>query len=100
MHHRDARRERLARALELDESAINAQFAGVLRLDAGEKAAERALAGAILTAEGVARSSRDVEPDIVQRHHAGETLGDAVELDRGCRHAASWATRGTWGRRR
>ena len=49
--------------------------------DAGQHLAERALAGAVLAAERVARAGRDLDGDVLERDGAGETLRDVAELD-------------------
>ena len=56
--------------------------AGVRRVDAGEELAERALAGAVLAAERVARARGDLEADVVERDDPGKRSGSTVRRTR------------------
>ena len=60
-------------------STINLAFVG--RVDARQNFAERALAGAVLAAERVTGTSRDVEAHVPQRLHAGKAFADALETE-------------------
>ena len=78
----DAGGERLLRAGEADRLAEDDDAAAVRRVDAAQDLAERALAGAVLAAERVARPGGDLEADVVEREHAGKPPGDVLEPDR------------------
>ena len=83
MDDRNAGRERLRRAREADGLPVEPDTAGIGRVNARENPAERALAGAVLAAERVAAARSDLDADIIERHHAGKALGDALEADGG-----------------
>ena len=59
-------------------------------VDAGEDLSQRALAGAVLTAQRVTRPGRDLEGHVFERDHAGKALRDVLETDveRGGRHGS------------
>ena len=58
VHHADAGGKRVARSAECDLASVDEQSSAVGRVDAGENLPERALPGAILAAERVARAAR------------------------------------------
>ena len=69
--------------IEVDGLAVDNDLPVVRAINPRQDLAERALAGPVLAAERVARASRDIEADILQRLDAGEALADAPELDEG-----------------
>ena len=77
--------KRVGRARESDGLATDDDAALVGRVNARQQLAERALPGAVLAAERVAGSRGYLEGDAIESDHAGKTLGDAVEPDRGHR---------------
>src|SRR5262245_2741566 len=84
--HADARRERLLGAIEYNRLSEENETAGIGPVDAGQDFSQRALAGAVLTTERVARAWRDLEADILESARTGKALGDALETDGRCRH--------------
>ena len=81
MHHRDALRERVARAGGAVRAAGERHAAGVGRVDAEDDVAQRRLAGAVLAEQAVDLAGTDVERDAVERGQRAEALADAVERD-------------------
>ncbi len=81
MHHRDAGAKRLCWLRETNGRAVNEQRALVRLDDTRQHLAERALAGAVLAAERVARTGRDLNSDVLERDRAGETFRDVPEFD-------------------
>ena len=100
MHHADAGRERIARTGELHLAVVDEYVPCIRPIDAGENFSERALAGAVFAAERVARAGGDAERHVVERLHAGESLGDSLEPDGGSAHDDSPATAARPARRR
>jgi hypothetical protein len=83
MHHGDAEFAGHQRSRRMDDLAVEADLAAVGGVHAGEDFAERALARAVLADERVAGAALHSEAHPVEREHAGEALGDAVELEEG-----------------
>ena len=84
--HANARRKRLFRPAENDRLSKQNDAAGISRVDAGQDLAQRALAGAVLAAERVARAGSDVEADILEGTRARKSLRDVLETDGRRRH--------------
>jgi hypothetical protein len=90
--------ERVAWAREANGAARELNRAIVRLLDPRENLSQRALAGAVLAADGVARPGFHFEADAVERGDAGKSLGDFGKRDR--RHVGSTSSRDTSDRRR
>ena len=72
----------------IDGHAVDADFAGVLRIDSGEDLHQGRLAGAVLPDEGVDLAGKELETGLPQRLHAGKSLveiGDRDERRHGIR---------------
>jgi hypothetical protein len=89
VHHPHSGGQGVARSPEARLAAEHEQPPRIGRVDAGEDLSERALAGAVLAAEGVAGARRDLERDVAERLHAGKALRDALEPYRGLVHASA-----------
>ena len=74
VHHPDPGVERVARAVEHDRLAVEADLALVGPVEAGEDVRERALAGAVLAEERVHLADGRLEVDAVVRDDPGEAL--------------------------
>jgi hypothetical protein len=81
MNDADAGGLRFARARERDRLAINEDFAGILRIDAGEDLHQRRFAGAVLAHQRMDFAGDQLEPDVVQRPDAGKALGQVPNGD-------------------
>ena len=79
--HRDARLERIGRAVKADRFAADDDAAFVGRVNAGQQLAERALPRAVLATKRMTGSRGDRERHAIERGDTGETLGDAVEAN-------------------
>ncbi len=77
--HRNAARDRLAGRDDRCRHAIDADAPGVGRVDAGQHAHQRGLAGAVFADQRVDLTGADVERDVVQRTHAGKGLLDVLD---------------------
>ncbi len=81
VHHRHPRVERVARRREVHRLPVQLHVPLVGLMQPGDDAPQRALAGAVLPADRVARAGGDVERDVAQRHHAGKALGDVADAE-------------------
>jgi hypothetical protein len=79
MNDADAVFLRRMRAVDVDFFAIEQDLAGVLLIDPRQDLHERRLARAILTHERVNLAGKKLNPNVVQRPHAGEGLRDALD---------------------
>jgi hypothetical protein len=80
--HADAGGDRGGRGAEPRRLPAEEDLALVRLVHAVEGLHERRLAGAVLADERVDLAGADDEVDVGVRHHAGEPLGDAAQLDR------------------
>ena len=78
---------RLARALEGRLLAVDADDAGVRRVDAGHDLDQRRLAGAVLAQQRVRLARVERQRDVVERLRRVEPLGDAAHLHHGRRRS-------------
>jgi hypothetical protein len=83
MHHADAGGQRVARADEVHGPAVDQCLSAVRRVNPGQDAPERALAGAVLADEPVNRGARYGQVDVIEREHAWKALRYAAKLDDG-----------------
>jgi hypothetical protein len=79
VHHEDPRVERVARRVEADRLAVQADLAVVRAVQPREDVRERALAGAVLAEQRVHLARRGLEVDAVVRDDAREALRDATQ---------------------
>ena len=84
--HADARRECLLGPVERHRPSEQHDLASIRRMDAGQDFSKRALPGAILAAERVAGTRRDVEADALERARPRKPLRDGLEADGWHRH--------------
>src|SRR5262249_6229855 len=82
-HQRDAALLRLARRRDRAWFAVARERAGVGAVDAGEDLHQRALAGAVLAAEGADLAGGDIERDVVERGEGPEALAQARHAEDG-----------------
>ena len=84
----DAGGDRVARTLEANGDAVEAQFALVGPMDAGDDLDQRRLAGAVFAEQRMDRAAAQRQRDVLQREHARESLVNAASLQAvRCRHA-------------
>ena len=86
MHHADAGGAGVARRAEMDRLAVDAHFAGVAGVDAGDDFHQRAFPGAVLARDAVDRARPQREIDAPQRVDAAERLGDTRQFQARRRH--------------
>jgi hypothetical protein len=86
VHHGHAGGARVGRRAQAQGPAVERERALVGRVDAGQDAPERRLAGPVLADERVALAALDRQAHRVERARAAEALADGGELDAG--HAA------------
>ena len=83
MHHRDAKLARRQWVGWTNHFALEVNLPGVGGANAGEDFAERAFARAVLADERVAPAAIDFKAHAIEREHAGKTLGDLIEREKG-----------------
>jgi hypothetical protein len=93
VHHADPCLDSVARCLERDGLAMHLELPLVGAIEPREDVRERALAGAVLSEQGVDLTLERLEVDAVVRHDAGEPLGDATARDRRARPTISYTSR-------
>ena len=86
--------ECLSRRAEGGRCSVEEHPTSVRRVNAGDYPAERRLARAVLSDDGVDRAKVTVSRYVVERADASEALRDALELEVGhaVRSGASWST--------
>src|SRR6185369_8132664 len=84
--HADAGGERLLGPGKGNWLSEENEAAGIRRVDAGQDLSKRALAGAVLAAERMARARRDVEADVLEGARPWKTLRNVLETDGRRRH--------------
>ena len=81
MDHGDAVLQRVERRLQADFLALEAEGAGIGRVDAGDDLHQRRFAGAVLAHQRMDMAALQAEGNVVERQHAGEGLADALDLE-------------------
>ncbi len=73
------------RRRNLNRPPFDADFTAVLRIHARQYLHQRRFSGAVFTHERVDFTAPQIEPAVVERQHAGETLGDIFQGNNGFR---------------
>ena len=81
VHHPDPVIDRVARGVDSDALAVQADLTLVRVVEAVEDVHEGRLAGAVLTEQRVNLSLAQVEIDVVVRHDPGKALRDSQKLE-------------------
>ena len=97
VHHADAARDRISGGGEGNLLPLEVDLAGVRVVQPVEDVHQRRLAGAVLAEQGVYLTAQQLEVNVVVREHAGELLGDAVQLEDGWLGHASRFSHGEGG---
>jgi hypothetical protein len=92
----DTRRQRLLGSAKRNLAAEDDDPARVGGINPRDDPAERALPGAVLSAERMARPHGDVEGDVFERQHAGEALGHRLQADCGIAHRTITGVQTRW----
>ena len=93
MDHRDAVAQRVERRTQADVLALEAEGAGVWRIDAGDDLHQRRLAGAVLAHQRMDVAALEAERHVVERQNAGERFAHVLDFEQvfGARHGPALA---------